>query len=228
MKSLKKTARLAGFLYLVGAIASTYGLLYAPYQTTVGENSLALAQKIVANEFLFRTKVVSNLIAAILFVLLVFALYRLFKNVNEHNAKLLVAFMVVQFPITFVLETFQITALMLLKGEIMNSLEPGQAQNLAMLFLDFYHCGIGILEICMGLWLLPFGQLVYRSGFIPRILGVFLIIGGIAYIVDSFTFLLFPGYKAIVSKYAVVFWALAEFPIMLWLLIKGVKEQNPQ
>jgi len=228
MNPLKKTARLAGLLYLTGAIASTYGLLYAPYQTPAGEDSLALAQKIVAHEFLFRTKAVSNLIAAILFVLLVFALFRLFRNVDEHAAKLLVAFMVVQLPITFVLETFHLTALMLLKGEIMNSLEPAQAQNLAMLFLKFYQNGIGILEICMGLWLLPFGQLVYRSGFIPRILGVFLIVGGIAYIFDSFTFLLFPGYKAIVSKYAVMFWALAEFPIMLWLIIKGVNDKKRQ
>jgi len=228
MNQLKKTARLAGFLYLTGAIASTYGLLYAPYQTPAGEDTLALAQKIVAHEFLFRTKAVSNLITAILFVLLVFALYRLFRNVNEHTAKLLVAFMLVQLPITFVLETFHITALMLLRGDIMNSLEPAQAQNLALLFLKFYQNGIGILEICMGLWLLPFGQLVYRSGFIPRILGIFLIIGGTAYIIDSFTFLLFPSHKALVSRYAVVFWALAEFPIMFWLIIRGVKVQEPQ
>lgn len=226
--NLKQTARLAGFLYLGGGIVSTYGLLYAPYQTPVGENGFVVAQKIIANEFLFRTKIVSNLIAAIVFLLLVLVLYRLFKDVNEHAAKLLVAFMVVQFPLTFVFETFHITALMLLKGEILNSLEPAQAQNQAMLFLTLYHCGIGILEMCMGLWLLPFGLLVYRSGFIPRILGVFLITGGAAYIIDTLTFLLFPAYKANVSRYAVVFWALAEFPIILWLIIKGVRDQASQ
>ncbi|MCK9404609.1 MAG: DUF4386 domain-containing protein [Chitinophagaceae bacterium] len=225
--SLKKTARLAGLLYLIGGIMAAYGMMYAPYQTTVQEDSFATAQKILNNEFLFRAKIVSNLTGAILFVILVFVLYRLFKNVNEHKAKLMVTFLILQVPITFLLETFKITALMLLKGEIMKSLDPAQAQDMAMLFIKTHHYGLIILEIFWGLWLIPFGQLVYKSGFIPRILGIFLIMGGIAYIIESFTTLLFPGYRAFVSQFAFVFYGLGELSIILWLLIKGVKNNIP-
>jgi hypothetical protein len=92
-----------------------------------------------------------------------------------------------------------------------------------MLFLKTYDYGIIILEIFWGLWLIPFGQLVYKSTFIPSILGIMLIFGGVAYIVESLTFLLFPNYKTFVSQFTLIFYSVAEISTMLWLLIKGVK-----
>jgi hypothetical protein len=79
------------------------------------------------------------------------------------------------------------------------------------------------LEIFWGLWLIPFGKLVYKSGFIPRIFGVLLIIGGIGYIVESAAFMLFPIYHSFILQYIGVSYAIGELSIMLWLLIKGVK-----
>lgn len=223
LSSLKKTARLAGLLYLLMGIAATYGLMYFPSQTMVGGDSVATAKYILSKEFLFRTKIVSHLISAPLFIFLVFVLYRLLKQVNEHQAKLMVAFVIVQTPMTFLLETFDITALMILKGEILKTLEPEKAQDLVMTYLKTRNYGIIALEIFWGLWLIPLGQLIYKSEFIPRLLGVLLIIGGVAYMIESFTILLFPDYKAFISQYAFVFYSPGEGLTILWLLIWGAK-----
>ncbi len=139
----------------------------------------------------------------------------------------MVAFVLVQVPIGYLIETFNITSLMILNGEIMKALEPAQKQDLAMLFLNIHKYGMIAIEIFSGLWLIPFGQLVYKSRFIPRILGVLLIIGGIAYIIESLSFWLFPSYQPFVSRYMILLYSIGETPIILWLLIKGVKNNIP-
>lgn len=224
--SLRKTARLAGLLYLALGITGAYAIMYVPSQIIVRGDAAATANNLIANEFLFRSGIVSHLICETLFVFLALVLYRLFKQVNEHEAKLMVALVIVQIPIVFLIESFNITSLMILKGEVLKGLELEQKQDFAMLFLNIRRYGMLTLEIFWGLWLIPFGQLVYKSRFIPRILGVLLVIGGIAYVTDSFTFMLFPSYRSFVSPYAIVAFSIAELSIILWLLIKGVKEQQ--
>lgn len=89
-----------------------------------------------------------------------------------------------------------------------------------MPFLRLHHQGVVANEIFWGLWLFPFGMLVFRSGFLPRFLGVWLIINGLAYLIISATGLLWPQYEQTVWN--VAFPAmLGEIAIVLWLLIKG-------
>jgi hypothetical protein len=157
---------------------------------------------------------------------MVLLLYRLFKHVNERQAKLLVAFVIVQIPTVFFMEAFNITSLMILKGEILKTFELTQRQDLAMLFLKINDYGVLTLETFWGLWLFPLAILVYRSRFLPRFLGVWLIITGFFYLVLSFTSLLLPQYKDMVSNSVFAFPAeLGEVALMLWLLIKGVKTE---
>ncbi len=225
---LKKRARFAGLLYLIFTITGIYGVMYIPSQIMIPGDTVATAKNILAHEFLFRTGFINDLISNTIWVILVLVLYRLFKPVNERQAKLMVALVIVQIPAAFLMDAFNITSLMLLKGEILKTFEPGQRQDLAMLFLKISDYGTLLLEMFWGLWLIPFGQLVYRSGFIPRILGIFLLIGGVGYMANSFISLLLPAYEVYVNK--AVFFALVapgEFSIMLWLLIKGVKNNNP-
>ena len=111
---------------------------------------------------------------------------------------------------------------MILKGKVFVLLEPEELQNLGWLFIKIHGYGITVLEIFWGLWLMPLALLIYKSGFIPRIVGVLGFITGIAYITDSFTFLLFPAYRALLSPYLMVAF-FGEVSIILWLLIKGVK-----
>jgi hypothetical protein len=112
---------------------------------------------------------------------------------------------------------------MILKGELLQTFELNQRQDLAMLFLKINDYGIITLEVFWGLWLIPFGYLVYNSGFIPRIFGIFLTIAGIAYIIDSFITVLYPGYSAYLNQPTLLLAALGELSVTLWFLIKGVK-----
>ena len=138
----------------------------------------------------------------------------------------MVALVIVQIPVVFFTEAFNITSLMLFKGEILKTFELNQRQDLAMLFLNINSYGTTILEMFWGLWLLPFGLLVYKSGFIPRVFGILLIIGGAAYIIESLTRILLPNYSAFVSQYTIVFYTIGELSIVFWLLIKGAKVQQ--
>lgn len=223
MKSFKKTARLAGLLYLLLAIVAPYGLIYVPNKIIVSGDALATANNILSNEFIWRLGVASALISQVIFLFVVFVLYRLLKHVNEHQARLMVGLVIVAVPIDFIASVFKIMTLMVLKGGILESFEPEQINDLAMNFLKIGSYGTQMVQLYWGLWLIPFGLLVYKSEFIPRILGIFLILNGMAYIILSFTFLLFPDYQTVVSQFSMPFLFLGELPIIIWLLIKGVK-----
>jgi hypothetical protein len=223
--SLKKTARIAGLWYLLLVIAGIYGLKYVGSQIFVDGNAAATTNNILTHEFLFRTGIFSSITGNFIFLFLVLTLYRLLKQVNERSAKLMVMLVLLQIAISFILELFNFTSLMVLKGEVMKALLPAQRQDFGMLFLSIHTYGINILEVFWGIWLIPFGQLVYKSGFIPRIIGVLLIAGGIVYMLNCFIFLLFPAYFSFFSKFIIVS-SLGEIAIMLWLLIKGIKSEK--
>ena len=226
MNSLKKAARTAGFWYLLMAITGPIGLLYVPSKLIVPGDATATASNIEASELLFRIGIVSNLVCQIAFIFLVLALYRLLKGVNQQHASLMVALVLVAVPIAFLNMLNPLAALLLLSDEgFLTVFEPDQLHALVMVFLNLQEHGNIIAEIFWGLWLFPFGWLVFKSGFFPKILGVLLIIACFGYLVHSLTFLLFPHYEAIVSSYAAVPEAIGELSMVLWLLIKGVNVQ---
>jgi hypothetical protein len=222
--SLKKTARLAGLLYLIWIISGLFATFYVPSRINMRGDAAAAAQSILSNEFLFRTSIVNDLVSSIIWVFMVLVLYRLFKHVNERQAKLLVALVIVQIPVALVTDAFNITSLMIFKDEILKTFELTQRQDLAMLFLKINDYGILALELFWGLWLFPLAILVYRSRFLPRFLGIWLIITGFFYVVLSFTSLMLPQYKDMVLHSAFALPAeVGEVALMLWLLIMGAK-----
>lgn len=223
--SLKKTARLAGLLYLFLVITGVYGIMYIPSQIFVAGDSVSTANNMISNEVLFRTGILNDIISNTIFLFLVLVLYRLFKQINENQAKLMLALVIVQIPVVFIMEAFNITSLMILKGEILKTFELSQRQDFAMLFLKINDYGTLPLEMFWGLWLLPFGLLVYKSEFIPRIFGILLVIAGIAYMIDSTIAILFPSYL-FMKQPTLLLVAIGEISITLWLLIKGVKIQE--
>jgi hypothetical protein len=219
----KNTARFAGVLYLILTICGVFDLLYVPSKIMVHGDVAATAKNIIANDFLFRTSIICDIFSNIIFIFLALALYRLLKQVNERQAKMMVALVLIQIPVVFVMEAFNISSLMIFKGEILKSFELNQRQDLGMSLLKINRNMTLTLEVFWGLWLIPFGQLVYKSEFIPRILGILLILGGIAYLIESSTGLLLPDNVSTVSQFTFVFYSVGEISIMLWLLIKGVK-----
>lgn len=224
-ESLKKTARLTGLLFLFFILTGIYGMMHLPQELSLKGGAGTVAQNILSKELLFRSAIINGLISSTLWIVIALLFYRLFKNVNEFGAKLLVAFVVVQIPVTFIMAAFNITALMLFKGELLTTFNMDQQQELGVLFLKINNYGTLALETFWGLWLLPLAYLVYRSLFIPRFIGVWLGINGLAYVVLSFTSLLNPEYGNWVYKLAFPAF-FGEVAIMLWLLIKGVKLQS--
>ncbi len=225
MNSTKKAARVAGLLYLLVGITGAFNLLYVPSAFIVPGDATATANKIMTSELVFRTGIVSELISATSFIFLVLALYHLLKGVNKKHAALMVTLAVVSVPISFLNALNEIAALKLLSGaNFLSVFDQRQLDALIMVFLSLHSHGNLVAQIFWGLWLFPFGVLVFKSGFLPRILSVFLIIACFGYLASSFTFLLLPAYGHIVSRFAMVL-TLGELPIILWLLIKGAKDQ---
>lgn len=224
--SLNKTARLAGMLYFVWILTGLYAMFYIPSQINIKGDAATAAQNILSNEFLFRTGIINDLISSTIWVFMVLVLYRLFKSVNERHAKILFGLVIVQIPTVFFMEAFNITSLMIFKGEILKTFEVSQRLDLAMLFLKINDYVASTLVLFWGLWLFPLAILVYKSTFLPRFIGVWLFINGFAFVVLSFTGLLLPQYKDMVIK--IIFPAmLGEVAFALWLLIKGVKNNVP-
>ncbi len=220
-----RDARVAGLLYLLMGLPAPFALMYIPRMLIVTGNATATASNILAHEMLFRVGIVAILVSSVLFILVALALYRLLSGVNKTHAALLVILVAVSVAIAFLNEVNNIAALTLFRGaDFLAVFDKPQRDALAMLFLHMHGRGTVVNEVFWGLWLFPFGALVMRSGFIPRILGVLLLVNGSAYVVISVTSLLFPSYGSVVFNASLPA-LLGELWIMLWLLIKGAKVQ---
>ena len=225
MHPTDKAARVAGAVYLSMIVTAPFSLVYIPSTLFVRGNATATANNILAHQTLFRLAIVADLITAVIFIFLVLALYRLLSGVNKTHASVMVALALVSAAVGFMNVLNHIAALTLFRGaDFLAVLEKPQRDALAMLFLRLHGQGNVINEIFWGLWLFPFGVLVMRSGFLPRILGVWLIINGFAYVVLSFAGLLLPQYQDVAFRSAFPL-LLGELAIMLWLVIKGAKVQ---
>jgi hypothetical protein len=223
-----RTARFAGFLYLMMVIQAPIALLYLPSQIFVEGDPAATTNNILAHEFNYRLSIFSQLTSTVIFLLLALVLRRLLEVVNQSQAQLMLILVLVQVPVVFVLETLTLTSLFIVKNEILQTLSTDQKQRLVLLLLEMHSYGLMILEVFWGLWLIPFGLLVYHSQFSPRILGICLFIGAAGWIIDIVTFLLFPAYLPLFSKFIMAAGAIGEFPIMFWLLIRGVKRNTQE
>lgn len=216
-------ARVTGFLYLLIVPIAIFGNLYIPSKLIVRGDAAATANNIMASESLFRLSIVTALIDQIIIVLVVLGLYQLLKSVNKNMASLMVIFILLAVPIVMLNKVNQFAVLQLLNGADYLKVFPiNQSQALAYLFIRLHNQGLNIAQIFWGLWLLPMGYLVFKSGFIPRILGVLLIIGGFGYLVESFA--IFLGYTVNIAVYT----GWGELLLALWLLIKGVNVKQQE
>jgi Domain of unknown function (DUF4386) len=227
MNSTRKAARVAGLLYLVTCIPAPFSLLYVPGKLIVPGNATATAANILASESMFRLSIAGQLINAIAFLFAVRALYRLLQGVDRRQASLMVTLFAISIPISCLNVLNDIAALILVRGaDYLSVFSEPQRNALAMVFLRVHSQGLLVAQIFWGLWLFPFGLLVMRSGFIPRILGVLLIAAGFGYLVNSLTLLLLPNDGQVVGQVALILEATGETAIIAWLLIKGARVQE--
>jgi len=225
MHPLKKTARVAGLLYLLVVLIGPFVLIYVPGKLFVPGDATATASNILAHESLFRAHIVAGVVGELLFISVVLALYRLLKGVNLQLATLMVILILLDAPLAFLSVANQVATLTFLRGpDFLAVFDKPQRDAVATLLINFDKQGVLISEVFWGLWLLPLGLLVYRSGFLPRLLGVWLFINGLAFLTISATGLLLPQHYEMVFTIATPI-LFGEAAFMLWLLIVGARVQ---
>jgi hypothetical protein len=223
MHPTDKAARIAGAVYLSLVLLAPFSLMYVPGKLIVRGNAAATADNVLTHEMMFRLCIVAELFGSVIFICLGLALFRLLSGVNMTRARLMVAFVLVSAAVGFLNVLNYVAALTLFRGaDFLAVFSKPQRDALAYLFIRLHNQGEFINEIFWGLWLFPFGLLVYRSGFLPRFIGVWLMLACFGWVVLSLIALLFQPYYDAAFRMAqpVLF---AELAIMLWLLIKGAK-----
>ena len=223
MTSKKKQARVAGLLYLLGVPTSIFSLFYVPTALVIPGDAAATIQNIGASGLLYRSGIYVGLLSALIYLLVALALYRLFKEISESQAALMVVFVVIAVAATFANAFNELAVLLILsKPEFLSAFDASQLEGIAYLFVRLQSHGIQIVQIFWGLWLIPMGVLIYRSGFIPKIIGVSLWLAALGYLLSNFTFVLLPQYKDSLSPIITAL-ELFELPIIFWLVIVGTR-----
>lgn len=223
----KKTARLAGVLYLIVVVTGIFSLAYVPSTLIASNDSALTVQQIMASQTVFRLSILSSAICYLAFLFLPFVLYRLLSPVGETAAKAMVVLAAASVPISMLNLQDKYAILTLIDGAARLGIDPATVRSQVMLLIERYDSGLLILFIFWGLWLFPFGWLVYRSGFLPRAFGVLLMLGCCGYLVnfagntmsDSFGGTLL---SSIASKPS----AFGEIGICLWLLTRGINDSS--
>ncbi len=221
-----RTARLAGALYVLSAVAEGGALIYLPGHLIVDGDAAATADRILVHERAFRACIAGELSGALILLLLVRTLRQLLGWANGSRASLMVALVLVSVPITFVNVLNEMAALDLFKGAgYLSAIDPAQRDALAMLLLDLHGDGVSLANIFWGLWLFPFGLLVMDSKAMPRVVGVWLMLDAVALVTVSVTSLLLPALSDSAGRFAIVP-ELGELIAMAWLLIWGVRARQ--
>jgi hypothetical protein len=214
----KHDARAAGAWYLAMIVTGAIGILYVPMQI-VDSDPAAIANNLVARADLVRIGILASIVCQICFLFLGLALCRLFAGTDDRQTRLMMTFITVAAPIAILNELFNVAALVLAQS-------PSQLE-LAITCFVLRQTGVAIAGFFWGLWLFPFGLLVIRSGFVPKLLGVFLLVGGVAYLADSSLALFAPELRAEVSAFLMVPLAIGELAMAVWLLARGPRGPKP-
>jgi Domain of unknown function (DUF4386) len=228
MTTNKKTARIAGSLYLLLAVTGFFSLRYVPSKLIDWDDAARTYNNIVASETLFRLDILAGIIGYTGFLILPLVLYKLLNQINKTYAVGMVLLAVVSVPLsyTYLLDKFAVLTL-IHKSKFLNVFQTDQLQAQVLLHLNYYDNGILMASIFWGLWLFPFGYLVYKSGFLPKILGIFLMIGCFGYLIDFLChYFLTDKYDGLgISNYVRLPGSLGELGICFWMLIMGAKEK---
>jgi Domain of unknown function (DUF4386) len=222
MGSERKLARIAGVLYLALAVLGGFAELYVRDRIVEIGDPAGTAEGIRASATLFRAGFVADLAQATIFLFTAMALYLLLRGVHELAARAMVVIVAVSVAIVCLNLLNHYTAFRLATGET-----SAGSDALAGLFADMHHDGYLIAQIFFGLWLLPLGYLVVRSGWFPKAIGVLLIAGCVGYLVDTFAQFLAPGVADGIEAFVLAPAAIGELSLVAWLLVKGVRVRTP-
>jgi hypothetical protein len=227
MQMVRDQGRVAGLWYLLLIIIGPLRLIYIPNKLFAPGDAAATVNNIAAHEFLFRLGIFSELAGAVILILLTLAFYRLFVSVDRTLATLVVILGgVMPAVIYFVGVVYDFGALLVARhADFLSVFDEPQRNALAILFLKLRDAQNTAAEVLWGLWLFPLAVLVYRSRLVPRFLGVWLALGGAAWLALSVTGTLWPQYQGTAFKISQPA-TLAEIALTLWLLIRGTHSRS--
>lgn len=222
--SIKSKARLAGLLYVLMGIPAWFSLMYIPSAFVVRGDATATARNIASGQSLYRLGILSELVSQTIFLVLALVLYDLLKGTDRKQARLMVMLVGVSVAFEFVNCLNLIAPLVFLSGAAFLSVfSKAQLDALAFVFLKLRNSGLGIVSLIWGLWLLPFGVLVFKSGFFPKILGTLLIVACFAYVTDSITSIMLPVPIPALSTATLALGGIGELAIVAWMIVVGAK-----
>ncbi|MCG2792672.1 MAG: DUF4386 domain-containing protein [Weeksellaceae bacterium] len=224
IKNKNALFRMAGALYLIVILTGLFSLMYVPKMLFVWDNPAKTAENIAENTRLFRFSIASSVLCYVAFTLLPVFLYQLLRSVHELSAKLMLILALVSVPLSVGNLQNKYGILHLLTSKSANE---KLIQARVMDLLHIYDNGILIATVFWGLWLLPFGFLVYKSGFLPKIIGIFLMLGCFGYLINFFGNTLSAEYQIIgISSYLGLLPTVGELSICAWLLFGRIRKHN--
>lgn len=223
MNSIKKQARFAAILYFLNALPAPFALLYVPSVLIVRGDATATANNVRDSETLLRLGMAGELFSSTVVIFAVLAFYSLFKAVSGKHARAMLVLMLISVPISYLNVLNDLAALTFARGpEFLAIFDQTHRDALVLFFLRLHSQGFVLAQIFWGLWLFPFGILIMRSGFIPRFLGISVIVAGCGYVISSCAILFLPRYAPTISQFAMIL-EIGELPL-IWMLIWGAKE----
>lgn len=225
MSTNKNTARAAGSIYLIVVITGMFSLAYIPQKLIDWNNSKVTFNNITTSHSLFRFSIYSSVLCYVAFTFLPLFLYKLLRTVNESHARAMVILDLLSVPLSFNNLQHKYAAVTITgKESLLQNISIEDLQSKLMFSLHQYNDGLLLATVFWGLWLFPLGLLVYRSGFIPKFLGVLLMLGCVGHLINYTGKTLFENYSQIgIGKYMGMLPAVAEIGTCFWLLFFGVQ-----
>jgi len=222
----QKDARRAGFLYLAFVMTCIFAGVARSSLIAYGD-ALKTADLLRNSEWLLRIVSVVDLVSAVLFLLAAWALYVLLKPVHRNLAMLFLLLNAAGVAVQCLSLLFLFVPMMINGStDFQTSFQPSQLNALNMMFLNLHKSGFTIAQIFFGTWLFPLGYLVYKSGFLPKWLGILLMADCVGCLIWFLQFFLLPGFDMITYP-GLAIGFIAEFSLSFWLIFKGLKEQKP-
>jgi len=216
-------ARAGGLAYLIIIVAGAFGELFIRNKIIVSGDAIATAHNIAASPLLWRIGIAGDLLMHVCDLVVAMVYYLLLKRVNKNLALLSVLFGLIQTAVLVANKLNLLMPLFLLGNEdYLKAFDPQQLQVLSYVAVKAHAYGFGIGLIFFGFECLIDGYLIFKSGFLPRVLGIMIFIAGLCYLINSFSLILFPAISDLVFQVIIIPTFIGELSMCLWLLVKGV------
>ena len=221
-KSPRRWARIAGALYLVTIVMGVFAEFFVRGSVVVRDDAPATAANILAHETLYRSGLVADLVMLAAYIGVTALFYVLFEPVNRTLSLTAAFFSLIGIALLAANCLNHLAPLVFLgNARSLTAFDPAQLQALAATSLRLHSRGYSVAAVFFGIYCVLIGQLTFRSGFLPRILGVLMVVGGLSYLADNLALFLAPALAARLPD-VMVLGGIAELSLSLWLIVKGV------